>query len=124
MSSYVKAKAYYNTFKNGLDAFDDATYTTQSANGRFRSPYDDHAYGVDVEIDTAPRTSNALKAAIQYRADVHKEQQFNRPTNPTLSSQEPVQEQSQYTWSLAVADTIHATPAVDIVGGVSYDKYE
>ena len=41
----MKTKVYYNTFENGLDAFDDGTYTTQSANGRFRSPYDDHAYG-------------------------------------------------------------------------------
>ena len=41
-----------------------------------------------------------------------------------MSSPEPQQEQSQNTWSLAVEDTFHATPAVDVVGGVSYDRYE
>ena len=123
-ASVLKTKLYYNTFANGLDAFDDATYTTQSANGRFRSPYDDHAVGVSAEVDTTPNRANSLKLAAHYRTDVHKEQQFNRPTNPTLSSQEPAQEQSQNTWSLAIEDTVHATPTIDIVGGLSYDRYD
>jgi iron complex outermembrane receptor protein len=121
--SYLKTKAYYNTFANGLDAYDDATYTTQSLNGRFRSPYDDHAYGADVEYGMTPVASNTLKLAAYYRTDVHKERQINRPTNPTLSSSEPVQTQSQDTWSLAVEDTVHATRTVDIVGGLSFDRY-
>ena len=54
-SSYVDAKAYYNTFSNGLDAFDDITYTTQSLDGRFHSPYNDHAYGTSIEFGTTPR---------------------------------------------------------------------
>ncbi|MGC4083511.1 MAG: hypothetical protein QM736_15715 [Vicinamibacterales bacterium] len=36
-ASYLKTRLYRNSFKNGLDAYDDATYTTQSANGRFRA---------------------------------------------------------------------------------------
>jgi len=122
-ASYVKTKAYYNTFANGLDAFDDATYTTQSLNGRFRSPYDDHAYGASAELGTTQRKANTVKLAAQYRTDVHTEQQINRPTNPTLSSTEPLQTQSQDTWSIAIEDTVRVTPVVDIVGGLSYDKY-
>ena len=123
-TSYVKAKVYYNTFKNGLDAYDDITYTTQSANGRFRSPYDDHAYGAGLEFGTTPSKADTFKAAFHYRTDVHTEQQINRPTNPTLSSTEPIQEQSQNTWSVAAENTFHITPAFDVVAGVSYDKYE
>ena len=123
-ASYVKAKAYYNTFSNALDAFDDATYTTQSANGRFHSPYDDHAYGTSIEFGTTPVAANTVKAAFHHRTDVHTEQQTSRPTHPTLSSSEPEQEQSQYTWSLAIEDTFRLTPSIDIVGGLSYDKYE
>ena len=122
-ASYVKTKVYYNTFANGLDAYDDATYTTQSANGRFRSPYDDHAYGATAELGVTQKKANTLKFAATYRKDVHNEQQINRPTNATLSSTEPIQEQSQDTWSLAVEDTVHVTPVVDLVGGLSYDKY-
>ncbi|MEP7119100.1 MAG: TonB-dependent receptor [Acidobacteriota bacterium] len=123
-SLYAKTKIYYNTFKNGLDAYDDATYTTQSANGRFRSPYDDDAYGGVVEVGTTARKKNALKTALHYRADFHSEQQVSRPTNPTLSTTEPKQDQAQRTWSVALEDTFHAAPKVDIVAGISYDDYE
>ena len=122
-ASYVKTKVYYNTFANGLDAFDDLTYTTQSANGRFHSPYDDHAYGGSGEVGTTWGASS-IKAAAFYRTDVHREQQTNRPTSPTFRSEEPLQEQTQDTWSLAVEDTVHATGSVDVVGGISYDKYD
>ena len=121
--SYLKGKAYYNTFANGLDAFDDITYTTQSASGRFHSPYDDHAYGTSLEFGTTPVAANTIKTAFHYRADVHSEQQVSRPTHPTLRTEEPEQEQSQYTWSVALEDTLRVTPSVDVVGGISYDKY-
>jgi iron complex outermembrane receptor protein len=122
-SSYVKGKAYFNTFSNGLDAFDDLTYTTQSANGRFHSPYNDHASGVSVEFGTTPVAANTFKASVHYRNDVHTEQQTSRPTHPTLRTQEPEQEQSQYTWSVAVEDTLRVRPTVDLVGGISYEAY-
>ena len=96
-TGYVKSRIYYNTFANGLDAFDDATYTTQSANGRFHSPYDDHAYGANVEGGRDLGAKNTLKGAASYRTDVHREQQTSRPTHPTLSSTDPVQEQAQDT---------------------------
>jgi iron complex outermembrane receptor protein len=123
-SSYLKAKAYYNTFENGLDAYDDITYTTQSANGRFRSPYDDHAYGTSIELGTTPAAANTLKGAFHYRTDVHREQQVSRPTHATLATTEPMQEQSQYTWSVALEDTFRVSPSVDVVAGLSYDKYK
>ena len=123
-TGYVKSRIYYNMFANGLDAFDDATYTTQSANGRFHSPYDDHAYGANVEGGRNFGAKNTLKSAASYRTDVHREQQTSRPTHPTLSSTEPVQEQAQDTWSLALEDTVHASNSVDIVGGISYEQYE
>ena len=61
-AAYLKTKVYYNTFENGLDAFDDATYTTQSANGRFFSPYDDHAYGGSAEFGTTHRRSQHVES--------------------------------------------------------------
>ena len=123
-ASYLKAKAYYNVYKNALDAFDDGTYTSQSANGRFHSPYDDHAYGTSFEFGTTPVAANTIKAAFHYRTDLHTEQQTNRPTHPTLSSAEPIQEQAQNTWSVAFEDTVRLTPAMDLVAGISYDTYD
>jgi len=122
-TTYLKAKAYYNTFANILQAFDDSTYTTQSANGRFDSPYDDRAYGTSIELGTTPAAANTIKTAFHYRNDAHVEQQTSRPTHPTLRSEEPRQEQEQYTWSVAVEDTLRLSPTVDVVGGVSFDQY-
>lgn len=122
-SAQVKTKLYYNTFKNGLDAFDDGTYTTQSANGRFRSPYDDHAYGGSVELGTSLAGRHQARIAVHYRADVHTEQQESRPTHPTLHTIEPVQKQSQYTWSVAAEDIIRVSSTVDLVAGASVDRY-
>jgi iron complex outermembrane receptor protein len=123
-SSYVKTKAYYNTFDNALDAFDNITYTTQSLNGRFRSFYEDNARGGSVEFGTQIIPQNTLKAVVHYRTDEHAEWNLNRPTSPTASSLEPRQIQSQETWSYAAENTFHLAPTVDIVTGVSYDKYE
>lgn len=122
-ASYVKTRIYYNTMKNGLDAFDNVTYTTQSDMNRFFSPYDDHSYGASVEAGTTQRSVNTLKVAAHYRSDFHREQQHNRPTHSTLSFLEPTQDQAQSTWSFALEDTIRAAPNVDIVGGVSYENY-
>ena len=122
-TTYLKAKAYYNTFANVLDAFDDLAYSSQSANGRFESPYDDRAYGTSLELGTTPTGANTFKTAFHYRADAHTEQQTNRPTHPTLRSVEPLQEQEQYTWSVAVEDTVRLSPTVDVVGGLSVDRY-
>jgi iron complex outermembrane receptor protein len=95
----------------------------QSLNGRFFSPYDDHAFGISTEVGTTPRQNNTLKFAAHYRTDVHTEQNVNRPSHPTLSTVDPKQERSQYTWSLGVEDTVRLAPAVDLVGGISVDSY-
>lgn len=121
-ASYVKTKLFYNTFDNALDAFDNIGYTSQSANGRFRSFYEDQAYGGSTEFGTDLIPMNTLKAAFHYRADFHTEWNHNRPTSP-LSSIEPKQNQSQTTWSIAAENTFHVTSNFDLVGGISYDRY-
>ncbi len=123
-SLYLKTKTYYNTFENGLNAYDDITYTTQSLGRSFFSPYDDHAYGTSIELGSTQLGSNSLKFAFHWRTDVHTEQQTSAPTNPASVFIEPEQEQSQDTWSVAVENTFHARPDLDLIAGVSYDEYK
>lgn len=122
-ASYVKTKLFYNTFDNALDAFDTIGYNSQSANGRFRSFYEDQAYGGSTEFGTDLIPMNTLKAAVHFRKDLHTEWNHNRPTSP-LNSIEPKQNQSQTTWSVAAENTFHATSNLDFVGGISYDRYD
>lgn len=123
-TGYLKTRVFYSTFENALDAFDNATYTSQSANGRFRSLYDDTGYGASVEVGAFIHPRNELKAAVHYRNDEHTERNLNRPTHPTLSSVEPLQTTEEQTWSVALENTFKATTDIDLVAGVSYDRNE
>lgn len=121
-ASYVKTNAYYNTLRNSLRSFDDATYTTQNATKppSFDSWYDDYAYGGMAELGTNLIPMNTLKFAAHYRLDNHEERNLNQPTSasPVL---EPWQQDQERTWSLAAENTFHVTKSIDIVGGVSRD---
>lgn len=120
-SSYLKGRAFVNSFDNALWAYDDARYTTQSSNGRFRSVYADTGYGGSVEFGTTLFERNTLKAAAHYRRDEHVERNFNRPTSP-LANVEPKQTNEEDTWSLAVENTFALSDALDLIAGLSYDK--
>ncbi len=117
----LKTKLFFNTYENSLFAYDNATYTTQSANGRFQSFYDDEGYGGSVELGTQLGERNTFGAALHYRRDEHTEFNDNRPTAPAFRTIEPVQTTDEETWSLAVENTFAATDKLDIVAGLSHD---
>lgn len=120
--SYLKTRLFYNTLDNALYAYDNASYTTQSANGRFRSVYEDQGYGGSIELGVALFEGNLLKAAVHYRTDEHREISYNRPTHPTLATTDPWTETEENTWSVALEDTMQFSPRFSTVLGVSYDK--
>ena len=118
----LKTRLFHNTYENTLYAYDSADYTAQSLNGRFQSFYDDVGDGGRVEISAPLGGRNALGAAFHYRRDEHTEFNINRPTHPTLSSTEPLQETEERTWSVAIENTFAALPDVDVVVGVSHEE--
>lgn len=118
----LKTRLFHNTYENSLYAYDDATYTTQSLNGRFQSFYDDLGYGGSVEIEFPAGERNTFAVAFHHRRDEHTEYNDNRPTHPTLRSIEPVQETVEATWSLAVENTFAATADLDFVAGLSREN--
>lgn len=119
--AYLKTRLYYNEYDNALYAWDDATYSSQSANGRFRSFYADSGFGGSMEAGRSFFANSTTKAAFHWRRDRHSEYNFNRPTNPAASNTEPKQHNEEKTWSLALEHDWAATSAVDLVAGVSYD---
>lgn len=117
-AGYVKTRLYYNTFTNGLFSYDNANYNTQSLPKAFRSYYDDHAYGGNIEAGFDPFAGDTLKASFFYRRDSHDETQtiyspriFNEPHQLTVED----------TYSLAVENNWRATDDLDLVAGFSYD---
>jgi iron complex outermembrane receptor protein len=111
--SYLKTKAYYNEFANDLVAYTNVTLNTQN----WVSHYDDNAKGLSLELGTDLLPQQTLKAALHYRRDEHAEWQTTVSTGFT----EPKQTTVEDTWSLALEDTWHITPDVDLVGGISRD---
>jgi iron complex outermembrane recepter protein len=118
----LKTKLFYNTYENSLFAYDNATYTTQSLNGRFQSFYDDEGYGGSVELSAPIGGRNTFGAAVHYRRDEHTEFNDNRPTAPNFRTIEPIQETRENTWSLALENRFAATDSLDLVAGVSHDE--
>lgn len=116
-SAYLKTRAYYNTFSNGLNSYDDATFTTQTRPKSFISPYDDYAYGGNVEVGADIFEGDTLKGSFFYRRDSHDE--YEQIFSPAFT--EPHQVSIEDTFSIAAENTWHATSAVDFVTGISYD---
>jgi len=121
---YFKTKLYYNTFYNALNAFDDGSYTTQTAGRAFQSHYDDKGYGASIEYAVRILPGSDTRIAAHWRSDRHIEFNFNRPHHPTLAQLEPLQHNREDTWSLALENTWHAGDAVDVRVGASYDHNE
>ncbi len=118
----LKTTLFNNTYENSLYAYDDATYTTQSLNGRFQSFYDDTGYGGSVEVELPVGERNTFGVAYHQRRDEHTEYNDNRPTNPAFRTIEPIQKTLEDTRSLAVENTFAASADLDLVAGVSYDE--
>jgi iron complex outermembrane receptor protein len=118
----LKTSLFHNTFENSLYAYDDATYTTQSAPGRFQSYYYDKGYGGSVEIELPVGERNTFGVAYHERRDEHTEYNDNRPTHATLRSVEPIQTTLEDTRSLALENRFAATADLDLAAGVSYEE--
>lgn len=123
--TYLKARAYYNTFDNTL-----SFYTVAPGGGnRYGdltndSIYDDTSKGFSIELGTTHFAQQTLKASVHYSRDEHIEWNTNQGNNAPTNNNPPEPKQSniESTWSVALEDTWHITPNFDLIGGISHDK--
>jgi len=111
-SQYLRGRAFYDRFYNVLNAFDDATYTTQKKPSSFISIYDDHTDGGSVEYGAALPARQTLKVAGHFKEDIHQEHNVG----------EPIRHFDNRTVSVGVEDTIPLSNIVTLVAGVSVDR--
>lgn len=109
--SYIKTRLYYDSYKNSLFSYDDATYTTQIRRSSFKSWYDDDTIGGSLEMGTKLLDRNDLKAAVHFKRDRHEE----------LDEGEPELSFKDDYYSVALEDTITLTDRWHVVAGASYD---
>lgn len=106
----VKARLYYDKFKNTLDSFDDATYTTQDKPSSFSTAYDDYSYGGSIEYRTLFLPRNDVKLAVHFKKDVHRE----------IDEGEPIKRFEDNTITVGLEDVIKITDKFIAIPGVSY----
>ena len=70
----IKGRIFYDKYDNTLKSYDDATYTTQLNSSSWTSIYDEYAFGNSIYFNFNPNDTHSLKAAINFKKDVHKEQ--------------------------------------------------
>lgn len=112
--SYVKTRAFYNTFENTLTAFTNTTRRVKN----WTSYYDDNAVGASIEAGTDLLPLQTLKGSFHYRRDYHSERDYTHATN----SYEPWQKNIVNVYSVALEDTVHIIPKLDLVLGISRDR--
>lgn len=133
-ASYVKTRLYWTAFDNILDSWGDAAQTVHTNKPFvFTSYYRDWSTGGLVEAGTKLFDRDSLKGAIHFRRDNHTEWNANYTnaagtavgcTVDVVCFVEPHQTTVEDTWSLALENTYHPTPSVDLVQGVSYDIHD
>jgi len=125
-SSYIKTRAFYNTFDNALYSYDDRNLSSMSLGKAFQSYYADYALGGSIEAGHNFDKWDTLKASFHARRDHHNEWQTSFSTTAPcraniVCSIEPQQTTVEDTYAAALENTVHITPFVDWVQGVSYN---
>ncbi|MEZ5109846.1 MAG: TonB-dependent receptor [Bacteroidia bacterium] len=109
--NFIKSRIYYDIFRNAFYSYDDSTYTTQNKPYAFQSFYNDYTYGGIVEYGTSLIPKNEIKFSVQYKTDVHRENNID----------EPVKRIEDNTISIAAEDIVRINNHLLIVPGISYD---
>lgn len=110
----LKLRAYHDTYENGLQSFDDNSYSTQDRPFAFTSFYDDYTNGASLQLDFDLGPGRVLKTAYHWKLDVHRENDLD----------EPVQRYKDRTQSLAVEGSQAVGSALNLVAGLSYEQRE
>lgn len=110
-TQYIKTRLYFDKFKNEIDSYDNGTFTTISRPYAFKSIYDDHTFGGLAEYGKhwGP---DFLRAALQYRQDVHREHNIGQP----------VRTMSDGTTTIGIENQLDLTHDLKVLTGFSFNN--
>lgn len=108
---YLKTRVFYDTFRNALNSYDDATYSSQTKGSSFSSRYDDYSIGGSIEFGTFVIPYNTVKMAFHYKGDYHTEHNLG----------DPRQHFHEDIYSVGIEDTIDVTERLYFITGASFD---
>ncbi|MDY0212142.1 MAG: TonB-dependent receptor [Desulfuromonadaceae bacterium] len=108
----LQTRAFYDTFDNVLDSYDDSSLTVQDKRYAFHSTYDDYSYGGSLIYHPGISKYHDIGLSMHYRRDIHKSQ-ADRDANWETSRSD--------LGSYAFEDNYFITETLSVVAGVSYD---
>ena len=109
--SELKARAYYDQFKNKISSYDDNTYSSQDKGSSFNSYYDDYTVGGNIEFASDLNTENHLRGSLHAKNDNHSEH----------NDGEPVRHFADNTFSLGIENVYKAGNKLSFIPGLSYN---
>jgi iron complex outermembrane recepter protein len=109
--SELKARGYFDRFRNELSSFDDNTYSTQNKASSFNSLYNDYTVGGNLEFTGTWNEKNLLKASLHAKNDNHSEH----------NEGEPVRHFADNTYSLGIENVFKAGNRLSFIPGMSYN---
>lgn len=118
--SFLKFRAFYDQFRNSIDMFDDATYTTMKSASSQHSMYDDHTDGTSIEFRSQRIPRNAFAASFFFKDDTHRERGIYPAKSPYPLVQPWLVDRDQQT-SLGLQDAITLHRRVLATVGFSSD---
>ncbi|HWK75169.1 MAG TPA: TonB-dependent receptor [Povalibacter sp.] len=106
----LRWRLFRDSFRNALESFDDATYTTQTRPYAFHgSNYDDYTYGGSIDFEWSWNAAHVTRVAAHYRQDVHREAQ-TQPFLPQQRSEIPTYDVAiEHEWR--ISDALALTPS-------------
>ena len=111
----LKARVYYDKYDNTINSYDDNTYTSQGAGSSWISIYDEYAFGSSAYFDFTPNEMHRLKGSVNFKRDVHREQD---------DFDQPWETYSQHTYSFGLEDTVDLNEKLNFLFGLSYDMFD
>lgn len=108
----LKVRAYHDTFRNSLDAYDNDNYNSMKKPSSFISYYDDYTDGFSIQDDVKLSPNNLLRGSYNWKEDIHREN----------NAGEPVRHFKDRTQSFALEDTHAFDHKLSLVTGLSFEQ--
>lgn len=110
----IKGRVFYDKYDNTINAYDDATYTTQSNASSWTSIYDEYSLGSSIYFFLDPNDVHSLRGAVNFKKDVHKEQD---------DTGEPWKAYEIRTYSFGLEDEVRVGERLSLLIGANFDLF-
>lgn len=111
-SGTLRWRVYYDHFRNSLDSFDDATYSSFNRPYAFEgSNYDDYTVGGNADLEWRWVQAHTTRMAVHYKEDVHRE------VDEVDAPEERYEDRS---YALAIEHEWRATGRLTLTPGYAY----